>query len=91
MSLNTRQLRLKNMLEFGNIPEVVDATFISNIDESQIPFHWHDIEQLNYGYSTRYYDWSTDQVLISRCYTGPNAIRLMPQNKILKNGDKVSD
>lgn len=91
MSLNMRQLRLKNMIELGNMPEVVDATFIYNQDESKIPFHWNDIEILDYGYTRRQYDLVSDKVLIHRYYTGPGPIKLLPWNKVLHNGDNVSD
>ena len=91
MSLNMRQLRLKNMIELGNIPEVVDATIIYNEDESKIPFHWYDIECLNYGHTTKQYDYDKNEMLISRYYTGPNSIKLMPWNKLLHTGDSVHD
>jgi hypothetical protein len=89
--MNIRQLRLKNMIDSGNVPNVKDATGIWDEDETKIPFHWGDLEIIGYGYTTRYFDERRDEKLLTRHYTGPGVICLMPQDVHMKNGDHIGD
>lgn len=89
--MNERQKRLKESIDNNMSPIVVDATFIHNINENDIPFHWGDIEAIGYGSTSRYYDPQYDEIEISRNYTGPHTIVLSPTNFMMKTGDKKTD
>lgn len=88
--MNLRQLRLKNMIDLGQIPKVIDATGIWDKDENKIPFHWGDLEVIGYGTTTRYYDEQNDQMLLTRHYNGPGKIVLHPGHIMVK-GDYKED
>lgn len=88
--MNVRQLRLKNMIDSGNIPVICDATFIYDKIEENIPFHWGDLEVIGYGSTYRYYDFRGEKYL-TRHYTGPGEIIIQPQNVSLKTGMSISD
>ena len=74
--MNKRQTTLKNMIDSGVIPRIVDATRIWNHNEDEIPFHWGDIEVLGYGKTFREGDRDGDMIECHRQYTGPNKINL---------------
>jgi hypothetical protein len=89
--LNPRQICLKHLIDSGATPTIVDATFIYDSNEANIPFHWGDIEQLGYGSTSRAYC-STDNIVITRNYHGPGQILIKRSTSILmKRGDQVSD
>ena len=89
--MNIRQIRLKNMIDSGNVPVVVDASMIWNEDETKIPFHWGDLEAIGYGSTSRYYDRMHDELLLTRYYKGPGEIRLLPGEIKMKKGDYKED
>ena len=82
--MNKRQITLKNMIDAGIIPHVVDSTRIWSQNEDEIPFHWGDIEVLGYGRSVREADAHGDVFAIHRQYIGPNMINL--NGNVLSNG-----
>lgn len=82
--MNKRQLRLKNMIDSGGTPLIINATFISGIGD--IPFHWGDLEKIGYGYTKRAFNVHGDKIAIDRYYTGPNEIHLTDHGK-MKKGD----
>jgi hypothetical protein len=87
--MNKRLLTLKNMIDSGIIPHVIDATSISgyvNYARKDIPFHWGDIEDIGYGKTSRQADRDGDIIEISRHYTGPNVIYLIGHGE-MKTGD----
>jgi hypothetical protein len=83
--MNKRLLTLKNMIDCGIIPHVIDATSIS-FNAKEIPFHWGDIEEIGYGKTSRQADRDGDIIEISRQYTGPNVIYLIGHGE-MKTGD----
>ena len=74
--MNKRQLTLKNMIDAGIIPHIMDATHIWSREEDEIPFHWGDIEVLGYGKTFREGNRDGDNIECYRQYTGPNKIVL---------------
>ena len=85
--MNARRLRLQNMIQEGHVPVVFDASVMNNNDESQIPFHWGDIEAIGYGFTSRKTDrWGGGS--IKRTYTGPGKIKLIP---ITRNWEVVME
>lgn len=75
-AMNKRQLTLKNMIDAGIIPTVIDSTSIWKENEDDIPFHWGDIEVIGYGKTFREGDKDGDVIDVHRQYTGPNKINL---------------
>lgn len=82
--MNIRQLRLKNLIDSGGTPNIIDATTIGSIGE--VPFHWGDIESIGYGYSKKVFDTRGDKISVDRYYTGPGEINL-DSFGIMKAGD----
>lgn len=78
------------MIAAGQIPTIVDATYIGGEDPSSVPLHWGDIEALDWGYTTRKVDRMGHKTL-TRHYTGPGAIALDPSGVTLKTGQSYSD
>ena len=74
--MNKRQTTLKNMIDSGIIPRVVDSTYIWHGSDEEIPFHWGDVEVIGYGKTFREGDRDGDNVECHRQYTGPNKIFL---------------
>jgi len=83
--INARQRRLRNMIETGWVPRVVDATRIWHPDPGRIPFHWGDLEVLGYGYTIRLLG-AGDEGTVTRHYTGPGISILTPGNQPLRRG-----
>lgn len=88
MPLNARQKLLKEMIDGEWYPRVVDATSIWDKDEDNIPFHWGDIENIGYGFTSRYIDRMGNKYL-TRHYNGPNPIFL--GGKKMVKGDAFGD
>lgn len=89
--MNIRQLRLKNMIDSGNVPTVIDASVIAGQDEESIPFHWGDLEVLGYGKTARHWAYRDTELIITRTYTGPGSIMLIPQNLLMNTNDVYQD
>lgn len=88
--LNARQLRLKEDIHSNKIPEVLDISAIWDTNESSIPYHWGDIEDIGYGRTRRSCD-RDGNLYISRFYDGPGSIKLAPHGIVLKKGMFYSD
>jgi len=82
--MNIRQLRLKNLIDSGGTPLIINATFIGG--KNDIPFHWGDIESIGYGYTKRVFNEHGDKIAIDRYYTGPGEIHLANHGN-MKKGD----
>ena len=82
--MNVRQLRLKNMIDSGNVPMIIDATSIGS--KGDVPFHWGDIEEIGYGRTKRIFDKRGEKVSVDRYYTGPGMIYLSSFGE-MKAGD----
>ena len=78
------------MIDSGNIPTIIDVSFIYNENEKDIPFHWGDLEIIGYAQTSRYFD-HTGSKYLTRHYTGPGIIKLNPQNVLMKTGTTISD
>jgi hypothetical protein len=82
--MNKRQLRLKNMIDSGGTPLIINATFISGVGD--IPFHWGDIEKIGYGHTKRIFDKRGEKASIDRYYTGSGMI-MLGQHGYMQVGD----
>ena len=90
MNTNPRLVQIKNMINMGQTPVIVDATYIGHQDPDQIPLHWGDIEALGWGHTTRKFDRMGNKT-VTRHYTGPGTITLDPSGVSLKAGQSHGD
>ena len=82
--MNLRQQRLKNLIDSGGIPLIINATFISEVGD--MPFHWGDIEKIGYGHTKRFFDKRVEKTSIDRYYTGAGSI-MLGQHGYMQVGD----